>query len=890
MRKALLLFVSLLLLCLPVLAQSWDRIETEHTLIIYEEIDAQYAQDIAAFADEVFLELAELLDHLPSRKVPVILSGRPAFSNGMFAPFPSSVILYLTSPVDRFLGSRTASWLRSLYTHELTHYLHLTSPVGPAKYLFFLGPEVPSMNTALMPLWWVEGITTYTESEYAQGGRGDSPLFALTWQSPMAEGSLWSLSQGRYNSSFPPSGRVYSTGFLMVDYLARHYGIESFARVNTAFTWFPFFGLNGALKKETGFSSKELFALAIEEQEKELPHFPSLGAQFSPDKFGDYYLPTTTDLGLVGYSYTQQRGGSLVRYATDTGVELLKDLPNIEGDSITFNPSQALFSFVWTDPFHASSLPLAPVSYSDLMLYDITSDSFRRITEQAMLYQPALSTDGKVLVAIERTGDRHVLVRINADTSERSVLYDNPLGSVFEPAILQDGTVVVVEIVGGNSSLLAVDLEGGYTVLVPPTRSEIRSPVHCDDGSLLFVSDDARYMGLYRYTFSSKKVEHLLSDPQGILKARIEGDDLLYETYRAKGIALKRVPLSSLSPTAVALQGPLAAEPSHPALEEIVYSSKSFVDYPRLNLVLPFPFVSENKLQPGLWFHSQSLLRRQLLIAQVGYDSTNTRLVGSMDYKYDPGPYAIGLQASFDKEQRATVTLSLPLLYEASLYKYKLLSLSTSLGFVTQDGDVLYSSLSAMLGHQVKGRSRPKDFFGAPYGSASLGMIQTLGPNSLKPDRYRLFAFFGGQLRMFSSSQMLGLQLDAVTDSEAKLDDALLYEGFSEKGLNSDAKARLSVRYHLPFGLLDQPIPYGGMTGLGLTLTAQSSLYLKDASVLWDEEVVVSGRLTASLVVGSGLDVRPFVALAYRVGDGKFSFAVGLNGSSLLVTKDVPML
>ncbi|HKL60026.1 MAG TPA: hypothetical protein VJ863_09010, partial [Sphaerochaeta sp.] len=213
MKKVLLLMFSTLLLVLPLFAGSWNSLETEHTTILFEERDAQYAQEIASFADEVLLELSVLLDHVPKRNVPVILSGRPAVSNGMFAPFPASIILYLTSPVDRFLGSRSASWLRSLYTHELTHFLHLTAPVGPAKYLFFLGPEVPAMNTALMPLWWIEGITTYTESEYAQGGRGDSPLFSLTWQSPMLEESLWSLSQGRYNSAFPPSGRIYSTGY-----------------------------------------------------------------------------------------------------------------------------------------------------------------------------------------------------------------------------------------------------------------------------------------------------------------------------------------------------------------------------------------------------------------------------------------------------------------------------------------------------------------------------------------------------------------------------------------------------------------------------------------------------------------------------------------------------
>lgn len=887
MKKTMMLTLFLAVLGFHLGAGPWQRIETGHTSIIFEEEDERSAQRIASFADEVFLELASLLEHMPKGKVPVILAGRPAFSNGMFAPFPSSIILYLTSPVDRFLGSRSSSWLRSLYTHELTHYLHLTSPVGPAKYLFFLGPEVPAMNTALMPLWWVEGITTYTESTYAQGGRGDSALFALTWQSPMLESSLWSLSQGRYNSAFPPSGRIYSTGYLMVDYLMRHYGEESFARVNKTFAWFPFFGLNRALKKETGFSSKALFALAIEEQQALLPQGPSLGLQFSPQGLGDYHLSVSTELGLVGYSHSQKGGGALVRYSEEGEIDKIKSLPFIGHDSLAFTSKQVLFSFAWSDPFHRFSLPLAPVSYNDLMLYHYASDSFTRITEKEMLSQPVMSEDGTYMVAIKRTDDRHTLVRVDPEKGDLTTLYDNPAGSVFEPVLGQDNTITVVEIVEGNSSLLAIDKKGRVTTLITPTRSSLRSPLYTNDGGLLFISDDTGFLALYRYDYALDEVSLMLTDPQGVLSARPDGDSLLYETYRAEGIALKRVALAQLTSTTVVLQGP-DQKKFKDAEEEILFSSKGFIDYPRLNLVLPFPFVVENSLQPGLWLHSQSLLRRQLLIAQVGWDIEDSRLLGSIDYQYTPGPFALGLNYTYAKEQQIAATISLPLLYCPSLYDYKLLSLQGTFEFVTQDSDLLYS-LTALLGSQVTAYPRPSDFFGASSLSFSIG-AQSIWVNSLDPYKFRFFGFLSAQGRLFGSSQMLGFAFDTALDSKGVLKDALLYEGFSDWGLDGDAKARLSVRYHIPLGLQDLPIPYGGLTGLGLTFSAQSALYMKDTVLVWDEEVVVGGKITASMVLGSGLNIRPFVALAYRVGDGKFSFSVGLNGGALLVTEERPSM
>ena len=140
-------------------------------------------------------------------------------------------------------------------------------------------------------------------------------------------------------------------------------------------------------------------------------------------------------------------------------------------------------------------------------------------------------------------------------------------------------------------------------------------PLFADERSLFFVSDDTGFLALYRYDMVTGVITHMLSDPQGVLKARLDGGAILYETYRAEGVALKRADIARLSPVTVTLQEPDAKQQEG---QEIIFSSKGFVDYPRLNLVLPFPFVSENSLQPGLWIHSQSLLRRQLLTAQIG--------------------------------------------------------------------------------------------------------------------------------------------------------------------------------------------------------------------------------------------------------------------------------
>ena len=139
----ILLVFLLLLSNTPLAAVSgWNQIDTLHTRIIFADENVGEANELAAYADEVFASLSAFLEHRPKERVPVILMGHTAWANGYYVTFPSAVSLTITSPSNRFLGTRTQDWLRSVYTHELTHYLHLTSLVGPAKYLRFLGPAV----------------------------------------------------------------------------------------------------------------------------------------------------------------------------------------------------------------------------------------------------------------------------------------------------------------------------------------------------------------------------------------------------------------------------------------------------------------------------------------------------------------------------------------------------------------------------------------------------------------------------------------------------------------------------------------------------------------------------------------------------------------------------
>jgi hypothetical protein len=860
----------------------WKKIETEHFELVFEPRDVDSALLVASFADEIYKELTALLSYAPLRRIPVVLTGRSSYSNGYYSPFPSSVFLFVTSPDDRFLGARSSNWLKSLFIHEVTHYIHLTSPVGPAKYLTkVFGPAVPAMNTTLMNGWWVEGITTYTESTFAEGGRGDSSLFALTYEAPLQEQTMWTIAEGNYQSSFPPSGRIYTTGYLMVDYLMRTYGPELFTKVNSSFAWFPFFGVSQALQKETGFNASELFTFALKEKETSFSTFAaSLG---TGDRQGNFYLPYNTERGLFGYAYTQEDGGVLVSYLKETP-SVLTRLPIYDSLSLAVarNGENAVFSLLWIDSTHPSSLSLSPLGYSDLYRYSLVLDTFERLTVEQQLYHPALSGDGQDLVAIERQGTRYRLVEVDQRTGSISVLYENPEGSIYEPQISPDNErIIAIEIVQGQSALICLDRDLNRTVLVGFGPGELKTPRFLDNETLSYSSDETGRFCLYRLGCKTKTLERARYDSLGILGAVQTEKDLYYETYTDKGFKVGSLSLSSLSFEPVSL---FTGAPEIKREEPKEFAIQGYLDIPRFNLWLPLPMEDNGSYIPGIWTHFSSLLRKHKLLAQAGFSIEDTLPVVDLFYSYTPGPFSLSVQlngnqsygSGLNRQQLAETTLGLPLWKQTGIRAFAQIAANLSFSFIERSETSLMGS-SLQLSYQTSARTSAKDYFGATSFSSYVGgLAQYAMANESWVSRW--FGGVSSYVQVFDTHQRLGLAVDALWANTGNLNWYLPFEGSIYGNKDAEAKALLSLRYQIPLGLFDQSLPYGGLTAMGLSLFAQSALYLTEGSFSWEEDVYVGGKLSAKFVMGSSAVLSPSLGMTVGIHSGTFKWYVAIGG------------
>ena len=912
-RRLMLRFLITLVLCaivsFPLLAEEpyegWQQIKTQHFQIIFEPKTYQYAQEIASFADEVYADLTTLLAHAPKELIPVVVTDRTARANGYYSPAPHRIMLFVTSPSTRFMGSRTPSWLRALLTHELTHYIHLTSPVGPARFLTPLfGPTTPAMNVPLMPGWWVEGITTYAESTYSEGGRGDAPFFELAYKAPMLEDNMWSLSQAGYQSAFPPSGRIYVAGYIFVQYLMERFGEDIYAKINSAYANLPFLGLNRAIRMETGFDARDLYADMLSKREAAFKEHLSAaqGQLFSPEALGDFHLPFATERGYIGWARTYGDGGAIVLYHTSgASPKILKLAYPTDAQSfdVTRDGRTAVVATSYEDPTHPASIPSVSVSYSDIVLVDLDTRTERWLTQGERLLHPAISPDGTKIVATQVVGPRYRLVGIDSTTGAIETLYENPEGSLYEPRFAPDGQrIIAVEVVLGRSALILLTPGDTVRYVEGPGAGGIYRPRFLDDGTILFGSDREGSLAVYQHVIESGSTTKVIEDPIGAFGAQIMDGKVVYATYSSTGYALRQLPASSLLSDPTPMQHPIAtlertislgaspnhAEPNH---------TEPYVDVPRFGLWLPLPAIDTDVLAPGVWAMLSSVLGRHELLASAAWDIDHSLLLGSLDYVYLPawGTLSIsGLLNLVDgspelpRQHMLSAILSTPLWTNRRLASAQGIDLATQLQYRFRGaGDVLISS--TQLRYWVSGQGATRSFFGNQYvgilGGLHLIMdIPTNGDLALQP-----FVSLAAQVPVLETNHVLRLEVEALATSTGLLPaTALLPRGnplwYQQQG---EAKIRGTLLYRIPLGIFDQSIPFGGILGAGATLFTQSAAYVASGDFLWEHDGYAGLEFSMDVVLGALYNFRPMAGVVFRLSDGGYKFYIDFNITWLLL-------
>ncbi|NBC28548.1 MAG: hypothetical protein GVY29_00980 [Spirochaetes bacterium] len=582
--------------------QGFRQLSTEHFTFVYEPRDRAAVNELVAMAEEVYRDVTELLEDTPEHTT-VLVVGRTDQANGYFSSAPPQHIALFVAPMSGpDLGTRHADWLRLVFVHEFTHHVHINYQRGFFQGLGKLfGDELVSGNLLFMPFWNVEGITTSAESLLTRGGRGKSAFFEMSYKAPAMEGELFNITQAGYQSHLPPSGRFYVGGYLLIDHIIDTYGTEVYLKIHHDFLRFPFLGIWGAIRRNTGDSATDI----LRDIERKLEErYGDVDAQarpplFTPERVSDYYVPIRTGRGLISYRGRPGARGALVHIdlaassanASEapeaTGETLIAELPLTDGNdfSATADGGTIVISTYDAEGNHpAGSLLQSGETIARLYTVETATGATAVVPNSDHLSEPAISPNGDSIVAVERMGTTRRLVRIaRGDAAQRSVVFEAPQTQVGQPVVSPTGTrvaftanrkgeqeIAVLPVADTGAGGAAGESSGGRNTgpgayRVPGFEGSAEFyPRFVSESELLFSSDRSGSLALYRHDLESGETVLVLEDPVGAYAGVIHDGSLIYGTYSSLGWALRATPTSQLQsapvPSEASVPGDTPAE------------------------------------------------------------------------------------------------------------------------------------------------------------------------------------------------------------------------------------------------------------------------------------------------------------------------------------------
>ena len=558
-------FIRILFVLLPIMVFSqsldetqdppsvhWETIATKHFDLIFPDSIRQQAMHLVNRLEVVYPAEQKNMP-APFRHLPLLLSTNSVIANGYVTMAPLRSEFYGTPFLT---GSDDGSWYALLASHEMRHvaqYRRL-SQSGLNRYFWGmvageLGPLV--VSSALIPRWFWEGDAVFMETALSKGGRGRKADFDMEIRALELSGKRYSYYTTLFGSYKDYVPNPYPYGFLQVSYARKHFYPRVWADVlrrSTFLSFFPF-AFSASLRGITGENAPTLYERTLNEfdslwtaQADSLSETPlqTLSAEYTDD-YTNYSYPQQTDGGFVVLKSGPADAPALT-LITKTGIEKeLKTL--VPMDRISVRDSLVC----WAE--YRAQWRWGKQNYSDILLYNLNSGQTKRLTRNGKFFTPALSPDGRSLVAVEFTASRkNALLIFDVQSGNVRRRFTPPEGGrIKTPSWSADGSEIVFTRQSAAGKALTILNMNDETVhdLLPANWLGMMTPVFWKD-YVLFSSGYSGIYNLYAIRRSSGRIFQVTSRPFGAFNPAISqnGDSLLFNDYSAQGYRAAKMELN----------------------------------------------------------------------------------------------------------------------------------------------------------------------------------------------------------------------------------------------------------------------------------------------------------------------------------------------------------
>ena len=553
----------------------------------------QVAQQVAGIAEEVYAKVNAQLGppkHYHFQKIAIILEDFSDYTLGFATSFPHRVIrISLTIPNAKTFDMKFRSWLKMVITHEYTHIAHFEMTRGYTTALRALFGQIILPN-ALQPIWSIEGLAVYNETQFTSGGRGIDSRYDMYLRMAALEDQFSTLDQisGYYLTSWPAGTAPYIYGQSLIHYIADKYGDDQLIDVSETFTRHPLLGINYALKRTLKLSLDELYQTwkdsIVLKYKTQMQNIISLMPITTSKQLTNYHSRidyprwiTTSEGFKIAIKVSNPNSFPFIRLIDPKQFFTPFTFPRIDEQLLVKRTYGRDSSYDISSDY--STLIYAKLDnfnryyrYYDLYFHDIKTKKEIRLSKGLRARDPIFSSSNsekdhqKIIAIVNQSGTNNLisidLKHLQTSTelklhnlkliSNEDVVYLTHLkenSQLYHPALSPNGNIIALSVwQNGALDICTLNLKhrqigDKYLSLLPIFQDQYNdlSPNWSPDGKFLFFSSDRTGIyNIFAFSISDKKLYQVTNIIGGAFEPSIspDGQQLAYIEYHASGYEL----------------------------------------------------------------------------------------------------------------------------------------------------------------------------------------------------------------------------------------------------------------------------------------------------------------------------------------------------------------
>jgi uncharacterized protein YunC (DUF1805 family) len=634
----------------------WQQINTSNFQIIYPTELSEEAQRMANTLEHIIHGVSKSLNRSP-RKISIILQNQSVLSNGFVQLAPRRSEFYTTPPQNLDFQD----WLNSLAVHELRHVVQFDKLTPRLKAPFFEELALAIFGISLPP-WFFEGDAVGIETALSHAGRGRLPEWELIFRTNTLSTKSYSYSKNYLGSLKNRTPGYYQLGYFMTTKLRRDFGKGIMDSIMSRISRNPVrpYNLSNSIKKFTGMSSRTLHDSTITELKQLWQNQADLGDPTEYSKLNkrkdelpaDYLFPVRiSNQEILALKHSLNNTPALVMIDESGNEKILKKI----GFQTEPNFKYAGGKLVWDELRFDTRF--FKRSFSVINTLDFKSGLYKQITTKTRLFSPALSLDGKKVVAVKvRLDNRNLLVELDAETGMELKEYLIKSGQTIQtPSYNNSGDKIICVVTSKDGSSLQEfnTTDGSNRIVLSFTQQQISRPVYAGN-NVLFRAHYNGINNIYSLAEGNQEATALTHVSFGASNPSYhsENNTIVFNNYQLNGYDISSIPFKPLTSSSSVISknafidyaAPLIEQEANSSILDNIpdnkYSSKPFKEIKNLFYFHSATPIAEendqnNELNIGLKLRSNNKLNTLDLYAGYQFNSglRRSEYIAGITYK-----------------------------------------------------------------------------------------------------------------------------------------------------------------------------------------------------------------------------------------------------------------